>query len=183
MRLRKIQERFGDRIAIERRSFPLRPEPDPTARFKGTYREAAWQRAAAMAAVDGVRFTMWARDDYATWSLPALAAAKCAALQGQEAFERVHLGLFEAFFNNGVNIAIREEVFEVVRGAGVEMDSFLKDYESGVVAAQILKEYEEARTTYRVSAIPTVIFDGRHKVVGATSEDDYLRMLAKLGVS
>ncbi len=126
---------------------------------------------------------MWARDDYATWSLPALAAAKCVALQGHEAFERVHLGLFEAFFNNGVNIANREEVFEVVRGAGVEMDSFLKDYESGVVVGHILKEYEEARTTYRVSAIPTVIFDGRHKVVGATSVEEYLGMLKRLGVS
>jgi len=136
-----------------------------------------------MAAVDGVRFSMWARDDYATWSLPALAAAKCAALQGQEAFERVHLGLFEGFFSHGVNIAIREEVFEVVRGAEVEMDSFLKDYESGVVVAQILKEYEEARTTYRVDSIPTVIFDGRHKVVGATSAEEYLKVLHRLGVS
>ncbi len=136
-----------------------------------------------MSAAEGVRFTMWARDDFPTWSLPALEAAKCVALQGDEPFERVHLLLFEAFFSKGVNIGKREEVIEVVRGAGVEMDRFLKDYGAGTARAQVLKEYEEALTTYRVNSIPTVIFDGGQEIVGATSLDEYLKILATLGVS
>jgi len=136
-----------------------------------------------MSAPDGVKFTMWARDDYPTWSLPALEAAKCVAFQGNEAFERVHLLLFEAFFNKGINIGKREEVIEVVRGVGVEMDRFLKDYDAGTARARILKEYEEAITTYQVNSIPTVIFDGGQKVIGATPLDDYLKILAALGVS
>ena len=136
-----------------------------------------------MTAPDGVKFTMWARDDYPTWSLPALEAAKCVALQGEELLERVHLLLFEAFFTKGNNIGNREEVTEVVRGAGVEMDQFLADYNSGTARAQVLKDYEEALTTYRVTAIPTVIFDGGQKVVGATSQDEYLKILAAMGVS
>jgi len=160
----------------------LRPEPDPTVTFKGTYREAAWQRAALMSAPDGLTFTMWARDDYPTWSLPALEAAKCVASQGDEAFERVHLLLFEAFFAKGINIGNREEVIEVVRGAGVEMDQFLEDYDGGTARAQVLKEYEEAHNTYRITAIPSVIFDGGRKVVGATSLDEYLKILASLGI-
>ena len=136
-----------------------------------------------MSAPDGVRFTMWARDDYPTWSLPALEAAKCVASQGSEAFERVHLLLFEAFFTKGINIGNRGEVVEVVRGAGVDMDRFLKDYEAGAARPQVLKEYEEAHTAYQITAIPTVIFDGGRKVVGATSLEEYLRILAALGVS
>jgi predicted DsbA family dithiol-disulfide isomerase len=151
--------------------------------FKGTYREAAWHRAASMSAPDGVRFTMWARDDYPTWSLPALEAAKCIALQGDDAFERLHLLLFEAFFSKGINIGKREEVIKVVRGAGVDMDRFLKDYDAGTARAQILKEYEEAITAYQVNSIPTVIFDGGQKVIGATSINEYLKILAALGVS
>lgn len=152
-------------------------------KFKGTYREAAWQRAASMSAPDGVLFTMWVRDDYPTWSLPALEAAKCVALQGDEAFERVHLLLFEAFFTKGINIGQREEVIQVVRGASVDMDRFLKDYDAGTARAQVLKEYEEALTTYHVNSIPTVIFDGGQKVIGATSLEEYFKILAGLGVS
>jgi predicted DsbA family dithiol-disulfide isomerase len=151
--------------------------------FKGTYREAAWQRAAVMSAPDGVTFTMWTRDDYPTWSLPALEAAKCVVSQGNDAFERVHLLLFEAFFTKGINIGIRKEVIEVVRGAGVDMDRFLKEYDTGPAGAQVLKEYEEAHSTHRISAIPTVIFGGGQKVVGATSLDEYLKIVASLGIS
>ena len=136
-----------------------------------------------MSAPDGIQFTMWARDDYPTWSLPALEAAKCVALLGNGVFERVHLLLFEAFFRKGINIGKREEVIEVIRGADVEMDRFLKDYESGTARATILKEYEEAITTYQVNSIPTVLFDGDQKVIGATPLDDYLKILAGLGVS
>jgi len=136
-----------------------------------------------MSAPDGVTFTMWARDDYPTWSLPALEAAKCVVSQGNEAFERVHLLLFEAFFTKGINIGIREEVIEVVQGAGVDMERFLRDYDAGTARAKVLKEYEEAHTTHRITAIPTVIFDGGRKVVGATSLDEYLKILASLGIS
>ena len=136
-----------------------------------------------MSAPDGVTFTMWARDDYPTWSLPALEAAKCVASQGNEPFERVHLLLFEAFFTKGINIGNRGEIIEVVRGAGVDMDRFLKDYDAGTARAQVLKEYEEAHSTHRITAIPTVIFDGGRKVVGATSLEDYLRILAGLRLS
>ena len=136
-----------------------------------------------MSAPDGIKFTMWARDDYPTWSLPALEAAKCVALQGDDAFERVHLLLFEAFFNKGINIGKREEVIEVVRGASVEMERFLKNYEAGTARTEVLREYEAAITTYRINSIPTVIFDGGQKVIGATPMDDYLKVLAALGVS
>lgn len=86
-------------------SFPLRPEPEPSVRFKGTYREEGWKRCNAMAEPDGIHYTPYPRDDYPSWSLPALEAAKCVALQGPEPFERLHLRLYEAFFTRSVNIA------------------------------------------------------------------------------
>ena len=63
------------------------------------------------------------------------------------------------------------------------MDRFLKEYDAGTARAQVLKEYEEAHSTHRITAIPTVIFDGGQKVVGATSLDEYLKILNVLGVS
>lgn len=173
---------------MERRCFPLRPAPDPTVRFKGTYREAGWARAAAGAAADGAAYRMWERDDYPTWSLPALEAAKCAAAQGPETFERVHFALFEAFFGKGRNIAVRDEVLAVVRAAGVDEARFLQDFDAGRFREEILAEYEEAHARYGITAIPTVIFmdaatderspGDRVKITGAVPRAEYEQVLA-----
>ncbi len=136
-------------------------------RFKGTYREAGWQRAAAAGAADGVAYRMWDRDDYPTWSLPAQEAAKCAAAQGADAFERVHLALFEALFGKGRNIAVREEVLAVVREAGLEYDRFLQDFDAGRFRPEVLREYQEAHDRHGITAIPTAIFADHVKVTGA----------------
>ena len=181
MRLRTIEERFGPRVTIERRSFALRPSPDPTVKFKGTYREQGWQRAARLAAPDGISYTLWSRDDFPTWSIPALAAAKCASFQGKEAYDRLHYGLFEAFFVQGKNIAEGEEIIEVAQAVGLDMDRFLADYASGEGEKLAVEEYEEAVNRYMVTAVPTVFFD-QIRVVGAVPLEEYLTVLAKLGI-
>jgi len=166
---------------IERRSFALRPSPDPTAKFRGTYREQGWQRAARLAAPDGVKFTMWERDDFPTWSIPALAAAKCASFQGKEVFNRMHYALFEAFFTHGKNIANHDEIIEVAQACQLDMDRFVADFESGAGQKLAIEEYEESVHRFMVTAVPTVFFD-RARVVGAVPLQDYLQVLETLGV-
>jgi predicted DsbA family dithiol-disulfide isomerase len=168
-------------VLIERRSFALRPSPDPSATFKGTYREQGWQRAARLSAPDGVQFKMWERDDFPTWSLPALEAAKCAAFQGKEAYDRMHYALFEAFFTRGKNIAHRDEILEVAQEVGLDMDRFLADYASGEGRKLAIEEYEEAVNRYMVNAVPTVFF-GQARVVGAVPLEEYLQVLKQLGL-
>ena len=177
MRLQRLHQEMAGRLSIEWKAFPLRPVPDPSVTFKGTYREEAWKRCAAMAEPDGVVYTMWSRDDYPTSSLPALEAAKCVALQGEEAFRRLHLMLYEAFFARGVNISVPEEVSRVVREAGADMTRFLADYESGKARDLVLHDYEEAVTREGVRAIPTIMGDGGQRVVGLVSAVEYRRML------
>ena len=177
MRLRRLQAELGDRLHIRWKAFPLRPAPDPSVTFKGTYREAAWKRCHAAAERDGVAYNLWSRDDYPTWSLPALEAAKCVALQGEGAFERLHLRLYEAFFTRGTNIANPEEVVEVVRESGAEMNRFLADYESGKARELVLKDYEEAVTRDGVRAIPTIIVNGGKRLVGLVDSEEYRRVV------
>ena len=181
MRLRKIEERFGDRVLIERRSFALRPSPDPTAKFRGTYREQGWQRAARLAAPDGVVFNMWERDDFPNWSLPALAAAKCASFQSKEAYDRMHYALFEAFFTRGMNIANHDEIFSVAEACHLDMERFRADFADGEGHKLAIEEYEEAINRFMVTAVPTVFF-GQARVVGAVPLQEYLQVLEKLGV-
>jgi predicted DsbA family dithiol-disulfide isomerase len=181
VRLRKIEERFGDGVLIERRSFALRPSPDPTAKFRGTRREQGWQRAAQLAAPDGVMFHMWQRDDFPNWSIPALAAAKCASFQSKEAYDRMHYALFEAFFTRGMNIANREEIFSVAQECQLDMERFDADFAAGEGHKLAIEEYEAAINRFMVTAVPTVFF-GQARVVGAVPLQEYLQVLEKFGL-
>jgi predicted DsbA family dithiol-disulfide isomerase len=178
VRLRRLKAELGDRVRIEWKAFPLRSLPDPSVAFKGTYREAAWKRCQSQAEPDGIIFNLWSRDDYPDWSLPALEAAKCVALQGEAAFERLHLKLYEAFFSRGRNIADPDEVMEVVEESGADMQRFLSDFESGKAREWVLQDYEEAVTQVGVRAIPTVVINGGRRVVGLVELAEYRRLIS-----
>ena len=121
---------------------------------------------------------MWARPDYPAWSMPALDAAKCVALQGPDLFEAAHLALYRAFFTDGVNIGRPEEVIEVIGGLpGVDRGRFLKDYESGRGRPAVLDDYEAALSQHGVRAIPTVVAPSGRRVIGAVSLAEYQRVL------
>jgi predicted DsbA family dithiol-disulfide isomerase len=124
---------------------------------------------------------MWARDDFPTWSIPALAAAKCASFQGKEAFNRMHYALFEAFFTRGKNIANHDEIIEVARDCQLDVERFVADLEGGEGQKLAVEEYEESVNRFMVTAVPTVFFDGA-RVVGAVPLQDYLQVLETLGV-
>src|SRR3989442_14730211 len=85
-----------------------------------------------MSSADGIRFTPWPHAELPGWSLPALEAAKCVAKQGDELFERVHRGLYEAFFTHSRNIADPEAVAAIVAAAGADMERVAADFEAGV---------------------------------------------------
>ncbi|MBI3456538.1 MAG: DsbA family protein [Candidatus Rokubacteria bacterium] len=178
MRLRQLQTELGDRLGIRWRAFPLRPTPDPSATFAGTYREEAWRRCRELSRDTSVTYRMWARPDFPSWSLPALEAAKCVALQGEALFEALHLKLYAAFFADGVNIGLPEEVTAVVRALpGLDVTRFLADYEAGKGRQAVLDDYEAAVREHGVRAIPTVVLEDGRRIVGAVSLAEYRRAL------
>lgn len=158
----------------------MRPVPDPTATFHGTYREAAWRQASSLSADVGITFRMWTRADFPQWSLPALEAAKCAELQGVDAFERMHVNLFKAFFEEGLNIGEPAEVIEVARRTGLDIEQFLTAYEHGSQRERILEEHKQAVMQYGVRAIPTVVIGDAPPIVGAVPLTEYERLLTQL---
>jgi predicted DsbA family dithiol-disulfide isomerase len=159
---------------LEHRAFPLRPAPDPSVAFKGTYREAGWRRCAAMSEPDGIVFTPWPHTDhYPRWSLPALEAAKCAARQGPDAFESIHLRFYEAFFSRSLDIGDPAQVVKLVGEADLDQERFQVDYRAGAGRPEVVADYQAAIEA-GVRAIPTVIFpDTGRSVVGLASTADY----------
>ena len=124
-------------------------------------------------------FTPWPHDDYPNWSLPALEAAKCVALQGDPAVDdRLHLGLFEAFFTKSHNIAKPEEVTRIVEAAGAEMPRFRADYEAGAGRELVLRDYRTAIEEDGVQGIPTVIVpETGDRLVGLVDLETYRRVV------
>ena len=126
--------------------------------FKGTYREEGWRRCGQMSAEDGITFTPWPHSLMPGYSLPALEAAKCAAKQGDEVFERVHRALYEAYFTRSLNIADPAVLARVVEESGADRARFDADLSTGFAREAVVADYEAAVTEHAVRAIPTVVF-------------------------
>lgn len=110
-----------------------------------------------MSAGDGIAFTPWPHDTMPGFSLPALEAAKCAAKQGAEVFERVHRALYEAYFTRSLNIADPAVLAQIAAEAGADVARFEVDRRAGFARAAVAADYEAAVSEHGVRAIPTVI--------------------------
>jgi predicted DsbA family dithiol-disulfide isomerase len=148
---------MGPTLVVEHRAFPLRPAAAENVPFKGTYREAGWQRCNQMSAGDGITFTPWPHATLPGWSLPALEAAKVVAKQGEAIFERVHMALYEAFFTRSLNIADAAVLERIAAEHGADLARFTADRQAGFARAAVLADYEAAVNEHGVRAIPTVI--------------------------
>ena len=148
---------MGSDLVVEHRAFPLRPTPAENVPFKGTYREAGWQRCNQMSAGDGIVFNPWPHPLLPGWSLPALEAAKVVAKQGEAIFERVHIALYEAFFTRSLNIAEATVLEQIVAEHGGDLARFTADREAGFAREAVVADYKAAVTEHGVRAIPTVI--------------------------
>jgi len=122
-----------------------------------------------MSAGDGIVFTPWPHEALPGWSLPALEAGKCVALQGGPAFERAHLRLYRALFTEGRNIADRGEVERIVAAADIDVDRFREDYAAGAGREAVIADYRAA-VEHGVQSIPTVVIPETGRCLGGLAE-------------
>lgn len=114
---------------------------------------------------------------YPTSSMPALQASKCAEWQGEQAFIRYHLALYEAFFEKNQNISDPGVLFSLARECELDIDKFVSDFEGGMAREQVLAEYDEGHSRYEGWGVPLVIVGDRYPVVGAVPVDIYRRAI------
>lgn len=111
--------------------------------------------------------------------MPALEAAKCAELQGNEACERFHIALMKAHFEQNRDISEREVLVAVAGEVRLDVAKFISDLDSGSQISKVIAEYEEAQEEYPGFGIPTAVFGGRHPIVGAVPLDVYRRIVER----
>lgn len=178
MRLRRIEEEFGEQVRLEWRSFLLRPQPDPR-RTLDKFRAYthSWRRPAEEP--DAPPFRIWEGDaGPPSHSVPPHLAAKAAALLGAAAFERLHERLLHAYFTENRDITDSNTLLALWREAQLPEDGFARVSDPALLRATI-DQHNEA-IEHGVNGVPAVCMEGREGVViGAQPVELYRRWIER----
>jgi predicted DsbA family dithiol-disulfide isomerase len=170
VRLREIQQAYGDRVRVHWRTFPLIPGEQPDRRVTQKTREG-WQRIGAEES--RASFGQPAMDaPLPSSSIPALMAARCAERQGEEAFQRFHARLFTALFRDGFDIGRPDVLRRLARESALDLARFEADY-AGEAYEAVLRDCAEGAAWFGVSGLPTVILNEKLSLVGAVPAERY----------
>lgn len=127
-----------------------------------------------------IAFSLEPPAEYPTSSLPALQAGKCAQMQGEDAFERMHMALFRAYFERGQNIAKREVLAQVAQEASLDEARFWTDMDSGQGRADVATEFREFLRDYNGFGIPLAVFPDGYPLQGAVPTEYYRHVVEAL---
>ena len=178
-RLFMLQGEYGDRIAINWKSFLLnphgsRPRQYPVARINQGRLRAADEEA-------GLDIVPWPEDKpLPDSSMPAHEAARCAQMQGSEAFERYHMALMKAYFSDCRDISDRPELISLAEEVQLDVGKFTSDLESDWPERKVLDDYQEAVEDGGVIGVPTVIIGERAVLEAAVPLELYRRAVQRL---
>ena len=173
VRLQRAQERHGDRLRVEWKSYLLRP--DPTRPDLERFRAYAqgWRRQAQLE--PRATFRLWDTDTQPPGhSLPAAAAAKLAASYGAEGSDRYRHALFAAYFTDNRTISDRGVLAAVAGECGLPAEDFGRrlDEEWAEHVDAVFDDFSDALEV-GVTAVPAVVVDDDFVLRGAVEDADY----------
>ena len=177
-RLLKIEEEYGEGIIIDWKSFPL----DPYGwRPKYPVERINQSRLRAEMEEGSLNIKPWPENKaLPDSSMPAHEAAKCAQVQGNEAFESYHMALMKAYFSDCKDISSRQVLISLAEEAQLDVPKFISDLEGDLPRSRVLAEYEEAVRDGNIIGVPTVIFGERAVLEAAVPLELYRRAVQKL---
>ena len=170
MRLRDIQQAYGDRVRVHWRTFPLIPGEQPDRRMTEKTREGRQRVGAEEPRASFVPPEI--DTPLPSSSIPALTAAKCAERQGEAAFERFHGRLFTAHFRDNLDIGRPDVLRSLARETALDLARFETDY-AGEAYEAVLRDCAEGAAWFGVSGLPTVILNENLSLVGAVPVERY----------
>ena len=90
-------------------------------------------------------FGAWKGGDYPYTVIPAMAALKCAGLQGAAAEERYDAALRDAFFRHGHNISLQHVLWQVAEQADLDVDRLAGDWWAGRGFPPLWRDWQESQ--------------------------------------
>ena len=179
MRLRRLEEEFGDAVAIEWRSFLLRPQPDPRRTLeKFRAYTQSWLRPAADP--DGGTFSVWRGDaGPPSHSVPPHLVAKAAARLGAGPFAQVHEALLRAYFTDNRDITDADTLRAIWSECGLPAEMFAAADDPALLR-EVVAQHNEA-IELGITGVPAVRVHGTDAVVvGAQPLETYRRWVKRL---
>ena len=181
VRLEEVKRAAGDALAVEWRSFLLRPQPEarPLDRFR-QYAQS-WHRPAE--AEPRADFRMWDGDaEPPSHSMPPAIAAKVAASFGGGAFDRFHIALMRAYFDENRTVSERAVLLAVAAEAGIDTIAFAARFDTQAqdLTGMVIADHKDALSR-GIAAVPTVLVADEYVLTGAMSVEQYSKVVARLG--
>jgi predicted DsbA family dithiol-disulfide isomerase len=177
-RLHRLQDELGDRLALEWRSYLLRPYPNRTRTLEEfrAYTQT-WQRPAAEP--DAPAFRVWESDaGPPSHSMPPHLVAKAAATFGAEAFERMHARLLAAYFGENQDITHPDTLVALWGEVGLPAEDFARVGDQALVET-VVREHNQA-VSLGLTGVPAVQMDGNDvPLPGALPYDSYRRWVER----
>jgi predicted DsbA family dithiol-disulfide isomerase len=181
LRIDELHREAGDALAVEWKSFLLRPvaEDRPLDRF--TRYTESWAR--PLQAEPRAGFRTWSGVHAPpSHSMPCAIAGKIVMRAfGAEAFDRFHLELMRMYFAENLTISERSVILDAARAVDLDpamldarIESDATDAESEVVA-----DHRDALSR-GIAAVPTVVVDDEYLLQGAMTLDQYRKVVARL---
>ena len=176
MRLRRLQQEFGEAVTVCHRSFVLIAEDRSDRTFKDYHRDH--RHAASTQDSDSPPFRIPAAGErYPRGSLPALEAAAWVRQEQPNLFPAFDLALFEAFFGRTEDISDPETLARIAASVGADPDGVREALASARFRQLVLDEHHEAAGR-GIRSVPTVLIPGRPAVVGAVPYPDLREAVA-----
>jgi predicted DsbA family dithiol-disulfide isomerase len=179
VRLDRLEGEMNGAVAIEWRSFLLRPHPR-SGRSMEEFRAytRSWLRPAQDG--DGATFRVWSTAaGPPSHSVPPHLLAKAAAELGPQSFRDVHHRLLTAYFTDNRDITDRATLAAVWAEAGLPAAELARSDEPRVLE-RVLAEHNAA-VELAITGVPTVYVAGQMAfVVGAQPYETYRRWVDRL---
>jgi len=107
----------------------------------------------------GPEWKAWEDKTFPSRDIPSHEAAKCAGLQGEDAFARYHLALHRAKHVDKKDITNQLILRDIAAEVGLDVARWEEDMKSGAAIPLIAQDHEEAAAE-GVFGVPTLYFGG-----------------------
>jgi predicted DsbA family dithiol-disulfide isomerase len=181
VRVDELKRRMGDAIDVQWKSFLLRTEPKTTSLEKFSRYTESWQRPADLE--PNAKFTTpWASGATPpSSSFPAQMAWKASAHFGDEAQQRYHHALLDAYFVQNRDISSGPELAQIAHECDIDKERFIELFtdQHDSLRDMVAAEHNDA-IGRGITGVPSVVVNENFPIQGAQDVETYERWITRV---
>lgn len=172
--LRQLEETH--QVTVRWHSFELRPEGSPP--IPDWYKEKIKQMRPQFKATIKANYDIDIQQgQFGINSRPALVGMKYAEHQGKG--EAYHKHVFEAYFQDGLNIEDMTVLRNIVTEIGLDADEFERAISDSELDAEVTADVQIA-TNYGITGVPAMLFVDKYLLSGAQPYEELVRIVDQI---